>query len=92
MLPKNNIPVQMIPLVDTTGDMRPLIFRYEDENHGIQTVKVDNTLSIQECNYVGQRCIKCICKAAVKGAEREILFEMKYLIESHKWIFSKLLS
>jgi len=93
MLPQNNIPVQMFPVVDTTGNTRPLAFRYEDENHAIQTVKAIRTLTAHECNFVGQRCIKCVCKAMVTDErEREILFELKYLIESHRWIFVKMLN
>jgi len=86
----NNIPVQVITVVDTTGDMTPLRFRYEAEDHSLQTVNIEKTISRQDCNYVGQQCVKYVCKA-VKD-EREVLFEMKYLIASHKWVLSKILN
>ncbi len=85
-----NMPVQMIAVVNTTGDMIPLRFRFEGEDHTIQTVNIEKTLSVQECNYVGQLCMKYICKAVWNN--REYLFEMKYLVASHKWVLSQLLN
>lgn len=86
----NNIPVQMVSVVNTTGDMIPLRFRFEQEDHTIQTVVIEKTLMSQETNYVGQRCIRYTCRAVV-GAEK-VLFELKYLVESHKWVLSRLLT
>lgn len=92
MLPDNNMPIQMFPVVDTTGDSRPLRFRFEDKDHAIRTVDNIKTIQTQECNYVGQRCIKCICTAPITEEGREAMFEIRFLIESHKWIFYKMLS
>lgn len=86
----SNIPVQMIAVVNTTGDMMPLKFRFEGEDHTLQTVAITKTVSMQECNYVGSTCMKYVCKAVLNG--REYLFEMVYLIASHKWILSRLLN
>jgi len=86
----NNVPVQMFSVISTTGDMIPLRFRFEAEDHTIQTIVIAETLAKQECNYVGQQCIKYTCKSVAE--EREILFEMKYLVGSHKWVLSKVLN
>lgn len=86
----NNHAVQMVSVVNTTGDMIPLRFRFEQEDHTLQTVVIEKVLTSQETNYVGQRCIRYTCRAII--GEQNILFELKYLVESHKWVLSKLLT
>ena len=86
----NNIPVQMISVINTTGDMMPLKFRYEANDHSIRTVVVTKTMGRQETNYVGQQCIRYLCKAEVD--QKETIFEMKYLVVSHRWVISQVLT
>lgn len=89
MLPDNNMPIQMYPVIDTTGDSHPIKFLFEDKDHTVRTVDKIKTLHTQECNYVEKRCIKCVCTAPNLEEGREVMFELRFLIESHKWIFFK---
>lgn len=36
-----NIPIQLVGACSTLGDMTPLWFRYENEEHAVVTVKVE---------------------------------------------------
>ena len=86
----SNVPIQMFSTTNTTGEMIPLKFRFEDQDHTVQTVKIDTILGCQECNYVGQKGIKYVCSTTKEGYE--VLFEIKFLLLSHKWILLKVLN
>lgn len=86
----SNVPVQMINVVDTTGDITPLKFRIEGDDRSLITVNILKTLSRQDCNFVGQQYVKYVCSAEIEG--RQVIFEMKYLVLTHKWVLSRFLS
>jgi len=86
----NNVPIQMFSMTNTTGEMVPLRFRFEDSEHLIRTIHINQILGSQEHNYVGQQCVKYICSTVQDS--KEVLFEVKYMLTSHKWILSKLLN
>lgn len=87
---RKKIPVQMISIISTTGEITPLKFRFEDMDHAIQTVEITQTLGKKEDNAVGHGFITFICKA-VKD-ERETLVEMTYYVRSHRWELSDIYS
>lgn len=86
-----NIPIQAGSVTNTTGKIIPTWFRYEDPNeHEIQTVKIENILSSKEINYVGFRMIQFVCAAEITGTRR--IFELRYSIGTHKWVFFQMLN
>ena len=49
-----NIPIQLCNVCNTTGDLMPRWFRFEDEEHQIHTIKVVQIVSHKEINFVGE--------------------------------------
>ena len=78
-----NIPIQMIAVTDTTGRMSPLRFRFEADDHHIETVTIEKTVSRDENDYSGVREKRFICTAIVGEVRR--LMEIRYHVASQKW-------
>lgn len=85
-----NIPIQMFCAVDTTGKITPIRFRYEAEDHSIEMVQIENTISRDEKNYAGIREKQFICTAIVE--KRRTILEIRYHIENQKWRIFQILS
>ena len=85
-----NIPIQMFGACSTLGDMTPLWFRYEDEAHGIITVKIEQVISSREEKHCGMDYITFVCWAAAGGQRR--LVELRYRVATHKWSFFRALA
>lgn len=85
-----NIPVQMLAVTDRNGKLTPLWFRFETEEHRIEKIAIEKTISRDECAYTGIREKKFIC-SALFGDERKIM-EIRYNIESQKWRIFQFLS
>lgn len=76
-------PVDVISVCSASGDIRPLRFRMEDENHQLLRVDIDEVVSSKEVQYVGIEAQIFLCRATVR--EKKWLFELKYTIRSHTW-------
>lgn len=76
-------PVDVICVYSANGDIRPLRFRMEDEDHQLLRVDIDEIISCREVQYVGIEAHIFLCRATVQG--KETLFELKYTIRSHNW-------
>lgn len=84
-----NIPLQMFHVTSTTGEIRPIQFRRETENHTVQTVKVDEILSIKENNYAGINDFVFTCKSMSEDNIEE-LYELRYIVKTHKWLLYRM--
>ncbi|MDO4331200.1 MAG: hypothetical protein Q4C58_00745 [Eubacteriales bacterium] len=78
-----NLPVQMMNLVDRSGRLTPMGFRYEDEEHQIHSIKVNRVICREKLNLAGIREIKIICGACFGETER--LLELRYSVDSQQW-------
>ena len=78
-----NLPVDVISVCSADGEIRPLRFRMEDEQHQLLRIDIDEVISMKPIEYVGIEAQIFLCKAVVKG--REWMFELKYTIRSHSW-------
>lgn len=78
-----NIPIQMIAAADRDGKLTPMYFRFETEEHHIERVTIERTISRDECCYVGIREKRFVCTAVI-GEVRRIM-EIRYHIENQKW-------
>lgn len=86
-----NIPIQVISAIDTTGKIKPLIFKYEDpETHEIHKITIESINSSKSIRPVGFNMEQFICTAMINDVKR--IFELRYLIDTHKWIFFQMLS
>ena len=79
----NICPVDVISMCSANGDIRPLRFRMEDEEHQLLRVDIDEVVSSRRIQYVGIEAQIFLCKAVVKG--KNTLFELRYTIRSHSW-------
>lgn len=85
-----NVPIQLFGACSTLGDMTPLWFRYEDEEHGIVTVKVQEVVSSREEKHCGREYISLVCWSGVREQRR--LIELRYRISTHKWSLFRILA
>ena len=79
----NICPVDVISICSADGQIRPLRFRMEDEEHQLLRVDIDEIINCRQSQYVGIESQIFLCKAIVKG--KPWLFELKYTIRSHCW-------
>lgn len=84
------IPVQMMAIADRDGRLTPVWFRFETEDHLIEKIFIERTISRDESNKVGIREKRFICSAVFGGQRR--LIELRYRIESQQWRIFQFLS
>ena len=85
-----NIPIQMICAVDTSGRISPMRFRFETQEHSLETVNIDGIISRGEKNYVGIREQQFICRARVGNMAKTL--EIRMNVDSQKWRIFQFLS
>lgn len=78
-----NIPIQMIAVTDRDGRVTPMWFRFETEEHCIEKVEIEKTISRDESYSVGVREKRFICSVIICGERR--LLELRYHVENQKW-------
>ena len=78
-----NLPIQVISVCGADGQISPLRFRFEDENHALHTVNVLEVVDVRTVAYVGIEAFRYLCKAEEDGMRH--LFELNYAIRSHRW-------
>lgn len=76
-------PVDVISMCSAGGEIRPLRFRMEDEDHQLLRIDIDEIISCKPIQYVGIEAQIFLCRATVKG--KRTLFELRYTIRSHSW-------
>lgn len=79
-----NLPIQAIVYFDAGGEPRPLRFRYEDVSHQIHTVRIDQMTDRRTLEYVGLETVACLCKGTQEGQEH--IYELRYTLQTHKWV------
>lgn len=78
-------PIDMISVCSANGDILPLRFRMEDEEHQLMRIDIEEVISMRPVQYVGIEAQIFLCRATVRGTKW--LFELKYTIRSHNWCF-----
>ena len=76
-------PVDVIALYSANGDIRPLRFRMEDEDHRLLRIDIEEIVNCREIQYVGIEARTFLCYATVE--DKRWLFELRYTIRSHSW-------
>ena len=79
-----NIPLQVIVHCAAGGELHPLRFQYEDQEHVVHTVHIDQVTDSRKTNFVGIDAIHYICKGCEQGQEH--LYELKYTVSTLKWV------
>lgn len=85
-----NYPIQLIAVTSTLGDITPLRFRYENGEHELITVNVDEIHARKEMTIGKGGSIIYTCASMID--DTRMLYQLRYEIGSHKWIFMKKLS
>lgn len=80
---KSMCPVDVISVCSTSGEIRPLRIRLEDENHQLFRINVEEVIRVQDIRRVGAEARLFLCRATVW--DREWIFELKYYIRTHTW-------
>ena len=80
---QNIFPVDVISMCSANGDIRPLRFRMEDEDHQLLRVDIDEVVSCRPIQFVGIEAQIFLCRAMIKG--KQSLFELRYTIRNHTW-------
>lgn len=78
-----NIPIQMLLVLDTTGSITPIRFRFQTDEDMIETINIQKVVSRDEKNYVGIREQQFICVAQISNVQR--ILELRLNLESQKW-------
>ncbi len=76
-------PVDVISMCSAGGEIRPLRFRMEDEDHQLLRIDIEEIISMKPIQYVGVEAQIFLCRATVRG--KNTLFELRYTIRSHSW-------
>ena len=85
-----NTPIDVISVCSADGEIKPLRFRMEEEDHTLRRIDIDQVISTRKIQYVGIEAHIFLCKALVEG--KEWLFELKYTIRTHCWcLFRRIL-
>ena len=80
---QNVYPVDVICVCSADGEIKPLRFRMENEEHQLLRIDIDEVISVKDVQYVGIEAKIFLCRAMVDG--KETLFELKYTIRTHSW-------
>lgn len=80
---QNICPVDVIAMHSANGDIHPLRFRIEDEQHQLLRIDIEEIISSKKVLYVGIEAQIFLCRTTVQG--RKWLFELRYMIRSHNW-------
>lgn len=76
-------PVDVICVCSADGDIRPLRFRMENEEHQLLKIDIEEVISTRDVQFVGIEARIFLCRATVDC--RKWLFELRYTIRSHNW-------
>lgn len=79
-----NIPIDVIATFNTLGKIKPNYIRIEDEEHVLQTLKIESIENSKEEKYGGMIAEVFDCKVLVSDCMRHI--RIKYHIQTHQWV------
>lgn len=79
-----NMPVDVIATFNVQGKIRPNYIRLEDEEHTLQTFKIENIVFSREEKYAGMPAIHFCCNIIRNGCTQ--LIHIKYHVKTHQWV------
>ena len=77
------LPIDMICICESAGDIKPLRFRFIGTDQVLQTAAVTQILSSKSVQFVGIEGIDFLC--IVKIGTQESVCVLRYLLRSHSW-------
>ena len=88
-MPREQQQIEVICVCDTRGNVRPLRFRFEDPEHQLRVLDIQEILYEKNTEYVGIEAILYGCRVILAGQEH--LFELRYTIRSIRWVITRIL-
>jgi hypothetical protein len=79
-----HMPVDVIATFNVQGRIKPNYIRLEDENHVLQTYKIESILFSKEENYAGIPVLLFCCNI-LRGDYLQMI-NIKYHIKTHQWV------
>ncbi len=80
----NHMPVDVIATFNVQGKIKPNYIRLEDENHVLQTYKIESIVFSKEENFAGIPVMVFCCNIILEDCLRMI--HIKYHIKTHQWV------
>jgi len=81
-------PIEVISYTDSKGDIRPLRFRLQIEDEPLKVIKIDKIIFKQLEKFAGNPMLMFRCQSFEENVER--VFEIKYELNTCKWILYKI--
>jgi hypothetical protein len=79
--------IDMVAVTYKGGETRPFRFRLTKDDEAT-VIKVGKVLSVEETKFAGVRALVFSCQSKDRGELKR--YELKYLIDSHKWQLYKI--
>lgn len=79
-----HMPVDVIATFNVQGKIKPNYIRLEDENHILQTYKIEDIVFSREEKYAGIPVLLFCCNIAHGDCMQMI--NIKYHIKTHQWV------
>lgn len=81
-------PVEMVAWFENEGAINPIRFRIEDKNNKLKVIKIDKILFKDKEKIAGNLMLIFRCSSIIDG--RNKVYELKYEIDTCKWILFKI--
>ena len=78
------MPVDVIATFNVQGKIKPNYIRLEDENHALQTYKIESIVFCKEENFAGVSTMVFCCNVLL--GECLQMINIKYHIKTHQWV------
>lgn len=78
------MPVDVVATFNVQGKIKPNYIRLEDDNHVLQTYKIESIVFCKEENYAGIPVLLYCCN--IKCQECMQMINIKFHIKTHQWV------
>jgi hypothetical protein len=80
------IPVDVIATFNVQGKIKPNYIRLEDQEHVLQTHKIENIVFSREEKFAGVEAMLFCCNIRVGDCMQMI--NIKYHVKTHQWVLA----
>ena len=81
-------PIEVVSYTDTKGDVKPLRIRIQNDDETLNVIRVDKVITKQMEKLAGNYMLVFKCESLIDNTSR--LFEIKYELQTCKWILFKI--
>lgn len=79
-----HMPVDVIATFNVQGKIKPNYIRLEDEEHVLQTYKIESIAFSREENFAGIPVLLFCCHIKIRDCLQQV--NLKYHIKTHQWV------